>query len=53
MGNSPAFQFYPADFLSYENVMLMSNQEVGCYVKLMCILLQLFYFGLIGLHILD
>ena len=33
---SPAFQFYPADFLSDEHVVLMSNQEIGCYIKLMC-----------------
>ena len=36
MSKSPAFQFYPADFLSDENVVLMSNTEVGCYIKLMC-----------------
>jgi uncharacterized protein YdaU (DUF1376 family) len=33
---TPAFQFYPADFLSDENVVLMSNRELGCYIKLMC-----------------
>jgi uncharacterized phage protein (TIGR02220 family) len=33
---SPAFQFYPADFLADENVIMMSNQEVGCYIKLLC-----------------
>lgn len=33
---SPFFPFYPADFLADENVILMSNREVGCYVKLMC-----------------
>ena len=32
----PAFQFYPADFISDENVVLMNNQEVGCYIKLLC-----------------
>lgn len=32
----PAFQFYPADFLADENVALMTNREVGCYIKLMC-----------------
>lgn len=36
MKQPPAFQFYPADFLADENVMLMSNQELGCYMKLMC-----------------
>ena len=25
----PAFQFYPSDFLSDENVVLMNNQEVA------------------------
>jgi uncharacterized protein YdaU (DUF1376 family) len=35
-GKSTAFQFYPADFLSDENVVLMSNVEVGCYIKLLC-----------------
>jgi len=34
---SPAFQFYPAEFLSDEHVILMSNQEIGCYIKLMCL----------------
>ena len=33
---SPAFQFYPADFLADENVTLMNNREIGCYIKLMC-----------------
>lgn len=33
---SPAFQFYPADFLADENVAMMTNQEIGCYIKLMC-----------------
>lgn len=32
----PAFQFYPADFLADENVVLMTNREIGCYIKLMC-----------------
>ncbi len=31
---SPAFQFYPSDFLSDVNVVLMTNQELGCYIKL-------------------
>ncbi len=35
-GKAPAFQFYAADFLVDENVMVMSNREVGCYIKLMC-----------------
>ena len=33
---SPAFQFYAAEFLADENVVLMTNQELGCYMKLMC-----------------
>ena len=32
----PAFQFYPADYLSDMNVILMDNQQGGCYWKLMC-----------------
>ena len=30
---SPAFQFYPADFLADENVALMTNQEIGGLFK--------------------
>lgn len=33
---SPAFQFYPRDFLSDPNVMAMDNAAIGAYVKLMC-----------------
>ena len=33
---SPAFQFYPADFLTDENVVVMTNEEIGCYMKLLC-----------------
>ncbi len=33
---SPAFQFYASDFLVDENVNLMSNREIGCYIKLLC-----------------
>lgn len=36
LNKSPAFQFYPAEFLADENVALMSNQQLGCYMKLMC-----------------
>jgi uncharacterized protein YdaU (DUF1376 family) len=35
-GKAPAFQFYAADFLADENVALMTNQELGCYIKLIC-----------------
>jgi hypothetical protein len=34
--SSPAFQFYPAEFLADENVSLTNNQEIGCYIKLLC-----------------
>ena len=36
MPKPPSFQFYPSDFLSDENVVLMNNAEVGCYIKLLC-----------------
>jgi uncharacterized protein YdaU (DUF1376 family) len=36
MKNSPAFQFYPTEFLGDQNVALMSNEEIGCYIKLLC-----------------
>ena len=36
MARPPAFQFYPADFLADENVVLMSLPEVGAYIKLLC-----------------
>lgn len=32
---SPAFQFYPSDFISDLNVLLMTAQEVGAYLLLM------------------
>jgi uncharacterized protein YdaU (DUF1376 family) len=32
----PYFQFYPSDFLSDMNVVLMTNEQVGCYIKLLC-----------------
>jgi uncharacterized protein YdaU (DUF1376 family) len=35
MSKSPAFQFYPADFLV--GIMGMSDEEVGVYVKMLCI----------------
>lgn len=37
MSKSPAFQFYPAEFFADVNVILMSNREIGCYIKLLCI----------------
>ena len=33
---APAFQFYPKDYLSSENVMRMSLAEQGAYVRLLC-----------------
>lgn len=33
---SPAFQFYPGDFLSDKNTALMAPEEIGAYVLLMC-----------------
>ena len=33
---SPAFQFYPSDFLGSTKVQLMSAAEVGAYVLLLC-----------------
>lgn len=33
---SPAFQFYPRDFLSDSNVIVMSLQERGAYITLLC-----------------
>jgi len=34
---SPAFQFYPGDFLSDLNVIVMTGQEVGAYALLMSV----------------
>jgi len=36
MDKSPAFQFYPKDFLSDQNVSLMTREAVGCYIILIC-----------------
>jgi len=35
--NPPAFQFYPKDFISDMNVMMMTNEEVGVYIKMICL----------------
>lgn len=35
-GKSPAFQFYPKDFLTSEHVELMSLAERGAYITLIC-----------------
>ena len=36
-GRAPAFQFYPKDFLADERVRLMSLQERGAYITLICL----------------
>lgn len=33
---SPAFQFYPADWLADENVSLMTMEEEGAYIRSLC-----------------
>ena len=32
---SPAFQFYPGDFLRDQNVMIMDLEETGAYIRLL------------------
>jgi uncharacterized protein YdaU (DUF1376 family) len=39
-GKSPAFQFYPNDFLSDPNVIAMSLPERGAYITLICLCWQ-------------
>jgi len=34
----PSFQFYPQDFMADPNVIGMSNEEVGVYMKLLCLM---------------
>ena len=34
---TPAFQFYPNDYLSDTNVMLMTAEQEGHYIRLLCI----------------
>jgi len=36
MNNSPAFQFYPADYLADPNVDMMTLEQQGAYVRLLC-----------------
>ena len=36
-GKSPAFQFYPKDFLTDQNVLVMSLAERGAYITLLCL----------------
>jgi uncharacterized protein YdaU (DUF1376 family) len=37
ISKAPAFQFYPKDFLTDENVRVMSLQERGAYITLICL----------------
>ena len=37
---SPSFQFYPGDFLSDANVLVMSMAERGAYITLLCVCWQ-------------
>jgi uncharacterized protein YdaU (DUF1376 family) len=36
MNKPPAFQFYPKDFLSDTNVVCLTNEELGAYIRLLC-----------------
>ena len=36
MGKSPAFQFYPGDWLSSPNVAMMTPEQEGAYIRLLC-----------------
>ena len=36
MGKSPAFQFYPQDFISDLNVQVMPTEAIGAYILLLC-----------------
>lgn len=36
MNRSPAFQFYPNDFLADAKTMVMSTEEIGAYLLLLC-----------------
>jgi uncharacterized protein YdaU (DUF1376 family) len=36
MSKSPAFQFYPTDYLADGNVALMSLEQEGAYIRLLC-----------------
>ena len=37
MKKSPAFQFYPKDFMSDEKQAVMELAEVGAYIRLICV----------------
>ena len=36
MNKTPAFQFYPGDYLSSQRVSLMTLEEEGAYIRLLC-----------------
>ena len=36
MNKAPAFQFYPGDYLSSQRVSLMTLEEEGAYIRLLC-----------------
>lgn len=36
MSKSPAFQFYPADWLSSQTITLMAPEHEGAYIRLLC-----------------
>ncbi|GAH78231.1 unnamed protein product, partial [marine sediment metagenome] len=36
MNKSPAFQFYPKDFLMDDKVAVMNLEQIGAYTKLLC-----------------
>jgi len=40
MSKRPSFQFYPKDFLADRNVAVMTNGQVGGYMKLLCYMWQ-------------
>jgi len=37
MNRPPAFQFYPKDFLMDDKVIVMNLEEIGAYIKLLCL----------------
>jgi len=36
MTNAPAFQFYPRDWIASQRIQLMSMEEEGAYIRLLC-----------------
>lgn len=37
MNKRPAFQFYPKDFMCDANIIAMGNEELGAYIRLLCV----------------